>query len=328
MQQPPAFRHQKRAKLWSRTPPAIYPPTLGLIGLALAWRRAPDTFGIAPGLGEMLLGMVTLLWAFTAAAYGVKMFHRPSVVLDEIKTLPGRAGLAALTMSTMLIGTVFIERIPHMAAFLVFFGLLAHLALAAIIGWRLATGPASARLVSPEYHLVFVGPIVSTLTLLPLGYHGLATGIFWLTFGAAVVIWGLSALQFAQKSVPEVLRPLLLIHLAPAALLGTVAFLMGMEQIGLFMLALALVYAAVLLLSVRWLIRAEFSPFWGAMTFPTAAFASLMQIAAAAGFHEGYRWVAGVALIFASFLIPFVAYKIYQMWAKGGLAIKTNAAQA
>jgi len=176
--------------------------------------------------------------------------------------------------------------------------------------------------------LTFVGLIVSPIPAFQLGWYGYSTAIFWAMLVAAVVIWALSAVQFARETPPPPLRPLLAIHLAPAALLGTVAMLLGMPALGIGFGLLAIALLAALLAGGRWLTAAGFTPFWGAFTFPLAAFSLLMMILAGAGYGGTFRVLGGLALIAATFLIPWVAVKVGQMWIKGALAVKTNAAVA
>ncbi|MEZ5767492.1 MAG: hypothetical protein R3D80_07370 [Paracoccaceae bacterium] len=124
--------------------------------------------------------------------------------------------------------------------------ILGHAAVLAIVVMHLVTGPAEARKVTPVFHLTFVGLIVSPIPALQLGWHGYATVIFWAALVAAMVIWALSALQFARETPPPPLRPLLAIHLAPASLLGTVAMLLGYPGLGLTFGIAAIVLLAAL----------------------------------------------------------------------------------
>ncbi|MBD3803999.1 MAG: tellurium resistance protein, partial [Thioclava sp.] len=55
--------------LFRRTPPAMFPPVLGLMGLGIAWRRGVREFALPPDLAELFLGAVTLLALFTLLAY-------------------------------------------------------------------------------------------------------------------------------------------------------------------------------------------------------------------------------------------------------------------
>ncbi|MEJ1998691.1 MAG: tellurium resistance protein, partial [Maritimibacter sp.] len=83
-----------------------------------------------------------------------------------------------------------------------------------------------------------------------------------------------------------------------------------------------------LLVRLRRHVAAGFSPLWGSFTFPIAAFASLMMMLGAAGYDEIFRILGGLALVGATFLIPWILVKVGQMWLKGELAAKTNSAVA
>ncbi len=280
----------------------------------------------------MLLGAVTLLYLFAVVAYLAKVVQRPGVFHEDLRVLPGRAGLAAMMLSGMLLASTLVVFSPITAQVVLSLSVAGHLLLAVTIARDLITGPAEARMVTPVWHLSFVGFIVSPLAALPLGWGGYNTVVLWGgTFAVAVVIWGgVSIRQFIRKDVPPPLRPLLAIHLAPASLLGTVAMLSGSAQLALGFGLLAIVILAGLVGSARWLTKAGFSPLWGgAFTFPLAAFSTLMQVLALYGYGEVFRILGGGAgLVAATLIIPPISWKVVQMWMKGVLAAKTNAAQA
>ena len=328
-QQPPAFSNQGNAvPRWRKTPPALFPSVLGLFGLATAWLRTPDAFGAPAAIGQLLAGAMVLIYLFTAGHYVAKTVARPGVVAEDLKLLPGRAGVAALTMAGMLFASALVPYSAGLATIALVLAIAGHAAVLGIVAYNLATGPVEARKVTPVFHLTFVGLIVSAIPALQLGWHSYANAIFWVTLVAAVVIWALSALQFARETPPPPLRPLLAIHLAPASLLGTVALLLGMPGLGFAFGLAALALFVALLVGVLWITKAGFTPFWGAFTFPLAAFSSLMMILAGAGYGDLYRYIGGLTLVAATFFIPWVAAKVGQMWLKGGLAVKTNAAVA
>jgi tellurite resistance protein len=129
--------------------------------------------------------------------------------------------------------------------------------------------------------------------------------------------------QLSRETIPAPLRPLLAIHLAPAALLGTVAAGFHSEAIwGTFAL-LSSVGILALLAGAFWLLKAGFSPMWGALTFPLAALANFWLT-----LGDMWRIPGGIALVAATLIIPPIAIRIFKDWAKGQLAIKTNAATA
>lgn len=328
--QPPAFKAQSEAQLprWRKMPPAIFPPVLGTFGLATAWGRTVDAFNFTPAVGQILMGAVTLLYLYLAGNYVAKLAKRPGVLADDLKVLPGRAGLAALSMSGMLLAVAVMPFSAPLAKVILALAVAAHALILGLFLKAFLTGPAEARNVTPVMHLTFVGFIVSPFAALPLGWTAFGTFVFWATMAAAVVIWVLSALQFFRQDVPPPLRPLLAIHVAPASLLGTVAMLLGMGTVGLGFGLFAILLVALLLIRAKWVIAAGFSPLWGAFTFPLAAFSSLMMVLGSAGYGEVFRILGAVFLVAATFFIPWVLTKVVQLWLKGQLAVKTNAAVA
>ncbi len=308
--------------LFRRTPPAMFPPVLGLMGLGIAWRRGVGQFALPPDLAELFLGAVTLLALFTLVAYGAKVVRRPGVVFEDLRVLPGRAGLAAGTLTIYLIAA---SLAPYggLATVIFWLGVAVHLGLIAAVIYTLATGPAEQRRVNPTWQLTFSGWIVGAVAGVILGLDSVALVMFWVAMLSAVVIWMISLQQFSRERVPAPLRPLLAIHLAPAALIGTVASAFGAMGIAQAMAILAAGYLLVLVVSIRWLLAGGFSPLWGAFTFPAAATAGCWL--ALGGVWE----LPGALMLTAATLIVVpIALKVLQLWAKGQLAMKTNAAIA
>lgn len=317
---PPQFPPKKPA-LFARMPPAVFPAILGLLGLGLALRLGLRAFGLAPEPADLLLGMASVIWGFAVLAYAVKLGRRAGVLAEDLRVLPGRNGLAAATMGGMAVAASLVPVARDMAAVLLVGALLAHLALtvtSALVACRL---PPDARPVDPGWHLRFAGFIVGAIAASGLGWTGLAEFLLWLCIPLAAVIWAASARQFLLASPPAPLRPLLAIHLAPAALFATVAAMLDHGAIALCFLALGAAILTALTLSLRWIAAAGFTPLWGAFTFPLAAFTSAL-------FVNGLLW-PGLALLAASAaIIPVIAWKTLALWAAGSLSAKTNAAEA
>ncbi|MFO1203631.1 MAG: tellurium resistance protein, partial [Tabrizicola sp.] len=122
---PPEFP-PRRPALFARTPPAIFPPILGFLALALAVRLALARLGLDAGPGELLGGVAVALWAFAAVAYLGKVARRPGVVVEDLRVLPGRSGLAALTMGGMLAATLVSAHAWTLGAILVLGALAGH----------------------------------------------------------------------------------------------------------------------------------------------------------------------------------------------------------
>ncbi len=316
-----------RQTLWRQTPPAIFPPILGLFGLGLGWRRAAGAFSVPPALGELLLGAVSLLFVFALVAYLSKVLRRPGTLVEDLSILPGRAGVSTATMAMMLFSAALAPYSQSLAGAVLIAALAGHGLVIAIVLAVLARGPAEQRRASPVWHLTFVGPIVAPVAGAALGWSALSQAILAVSIPVAGFIWGASLVQLARGlRVPPPLRPTLAIHLSPAALLGIVSALLGHGDLALWFGWLSIAILAMLLLRARALTAAGFSPFWGAFTFPLAAFANLMLLLG--GSHGGpYRVLGGLALVAASIVIPIIAFKVLRMWSAGPLAAKTNAAR-
>ncbi len=323
---PPPPLVDKAPGLWRRTPPAIFPPMLGLFGLGLAWRTMAAQPGLTPlaPVGEAILGATLLLYAFSLVAWLSKPIRRPAVVIDDLRVLPGRAGLAAMTLCLALAAASLVPYAPGLALNIAFADVAVLIVLGMLIAGVLATGPDEQRMVTPIFHLSFAGYILSALTFAQLGLTGFATGILIATTAAATFIWLVSLRQILTRIPPAPLRPLLAIHAAPAALFATVSATLGYPTLaaGFALLALAIVTAIVA--SARWLLAAGFSPLWGALTFPLAATATASIVA----LGQPGLYVGAALLIAATALNPWITFRVIKAWAKGQLAAKTNAATA
>jgi tellurite resistance protein len=317
---PPEFPPRKPAR-FARTPPAVFPVILGLFGLGLALRRGLEAAGLPQEPADQVLGAVALLWGYAVFAYGAKMARRMSVVLEDLKVLPGRLGLAAMTMGGMALAAALAPFAMGLAQGVLVAALLAHLVLAGVTITVLARLPNEARVVNPGWHLSFVGFIVGGLAAPWVDWPGLAVGLVWTTGAVALVIWGASAVQLVRRIPPAPLRPLLAIHLAPASLLATVGAGVGIPVLPMVALALATLILLALVISGRWVLEAGFSAMWGALTFPLAAYASAL-------FALGFD-LAGMGVLVVSLgVVPVIAWRVITLWGSGQLAAKTNAAEA
>lgn len=333
MKRPPIFPAPQfppvKLRAFQRMPPAVFPAIMGLFGLGLALRRGAEVIGYPVAIAEIALGAISLLWVFATLGYLAKLSQRPAVIMEDLAILPGRAGLAAMSLGLFLLAVTISPYSPSVALVLALLGLVLHAVLAGLIITALAKGPAEGRHVTPVWHLSFVGFIIGALTLAPLGYTALAQVIFWGTALVAVGIWAVSLVQLIKRIPPAPLRPLLAIHLSPAALLGLVALMLGMPQVAIGFAVLGGLILFAMVAAGRWITQAGFSALWGAFTFPLAAYASLLLLLGAMkGAHSPWVWLGTLCLFAAIGIVPSIALKILQAWTKGSLAAKTNAATA
>jgi tellurite resistance protein len=322
MYPPPQFP-PRRAALFATTPPAIFPPILGLLGLAAALRVGTTQWGVGAEIADLAAGLVLPLWVFAVCTYIVKISRRSSVILEDLKVLPSRAGLAAGTLGGMVAAGHLAVLSPTAGLGLLYVMLAAHAVLALLTLRVLAGLPEEARMVNPGWHMTFVGFIVAGPVAATLGQDGLARALLYVTAPVALAIWGISLVQLIRRIPPAPLRPMLAIHLAPAALMATTASLTGLHTLALAFGGLTVVILLALLAAARWVTASGFSPLWGAFTFPLAAAATALMLQGGVLGQLGQ----GV-LILCLALVPWIAWRVLKLWPGGRLAAKTNAAEA
>jgi len=309
------------------TPPAVFPVILGTLGLGMVWRNAAIFATPAGAIGDLILAIGVALFAVGFVAYLVKLVRRPGCLTEDMRTVPGRTGLSAMSMSMMLVAGALWPIWPGLAKIILFASLGVHLVVVIAMVIVLLPLPFQARQMTPAWHLAFVGLIVGAMVMIPMGYLALASVIFVISLMAAATIW-LGTMYMYMKSgwPPAPLRPLLAINLGPSALLGMVAIGLGFKGLAVAFLIISVLIFVLLALRFLWLVEAGFSPFWGAFTFPLAAFTSQLVIT--------WIWVPmPIIVVFAAMLvstlaIPPIVVRVVQMWIKGTLAAKSNAARA
>lgn len=309
-----------------RTPPALFPPIMGLFGLGLGWRAAAGAFGITSAIGDLILGATSLLFLFTLAAYLAKPLRRAATVTEDLRVLPGRAGLSAASLCLMLFAATLAAHAAALATGLAVLAFAVHLALVVHHIRLLLTGPAETRVITPVFQLSFAGFIIGGVAANALGHPDIARWLLWANLVPAGVIWGLSARQLTRQIPPPPLRPLLAIHLPPACLFTIVAHAAGLTEAAYAFSALAAAIFLALLVAGRWLTVAGFSPLWGAFTFPMAAFATALVVVSDGRGVLGV--IAGLVLVLATLIVPLIAFRVFKLWPGGKLAAKTNAATA
>lgn len=311
----------RQLPLFARMPPAVFTVVLGLLGLSIAFKRALIAAQLPQGLADLAMGLALGLWVFCAVAYAIKIARRPGVVADDLRTLPGRAGLAAGSVGSLACAAVLGFFLPDVAQSMLMVGLVLQTVLALLMVRSILRAAPAGRGVTPVWHLAFVGSIVGALAAVPLGLDRLATGILWGTIPVAVIVWGISLRQLIRRIPPAPLRPLLAIHLAPASLFASVAGLLQSETVAQGMLLVACAIFVALLAAGRWIIETGFTPLWGAFTFPLAAFGGALLI-------NGWVIAGSVVTVLAMGAVPVIAWRVIRMWPTGALAAKTNAAIA
>lgn len=326
---PPPPELPPRVARFRRVPPAIFPAVLGLLGLVMAWRHAVRVFGLDPALVDMAAGMVTLLFLGCATAYAVKVALRPGVIVEDSRTLPGRTGVAALAVCTLVQAALLAGRSDELATIFLVLGTVGLLVLALLVLPKRLRGTDTAGPLTPAMHLVFVGFVLipAAATPLDIAQEALHWVLSYCTL-SALIVTTLTIRPLLTGDATPPLRPLQTIHLAPPAFLASGSVLIGMPDVAAYALAWAFLVAALLLVRVRWLTEGDFSGFWSAFTFPVTGFAGALLVVSEAHNSDALRIAGGIVLVAATLYIPLIAVRVLKLWASGTLAAKTNAAIA
>ena len=313
-----------------RVPPAVFPAILGLLGLIMAWKIAEQflPFIVGPFV-DIAEGMMTLLFLFFVASYAVKFVIRPGSSIEDVNTLPGRTGLAAMALGFFVLANLFAPRSFRFAAVFLGLGACLLLAIALYVAFHRLRGTDQAGPPTPSMHLVFVGFIVIPGSALPLGVPVTLVEMLSLyCLVAALVVVAVTIKPLITGAGTPPLRPLQGIQLAPPAFLTSACVMTGHSTLATVALVWASAVALLLLLRMRWLTEGGFSGFWSAFTFPVTAFAGALLLYGQMSGLDILRILGGMVLLAATFYIPVIAYRILKLWAKGVLAVKTNASIA
>ena len=250
-------------------------------------------------------------------------------MIEDLRTLPGRTGLAALCIGLMVQAALFASVSQPAAQAALLLGFIGLSGIALFVLPKRLSGSDTAGPNTPAMHLVFVGFILVPGAALPLG---LATGalpwLIWYCTAAALLITALTIGPLLTGEGPPPLRPLQTIQLAPPAFIVTGALMTGATTLGALALVWATLVALGLVLRAKWMTEGGFSGFWSAFTFPVAGFAGALLLSHQAFGWEILRIAAGVLLVAATLYIPVIAFKVLKLWATGMLAAKTNASIA
>lgn len=309
---------------WRITPPAVFPPVLGLLGLALVWRRAAEVLGTPPAIATALFLAASAFFVVLLVCYIARLMNAPETLEAELGTVPGRGGIAAGSLCLLAVAAGLVPLWADGARLMLVAGLTVHALQAGLTVRALCRVEDIRAHTTPTWHVSFVGFIVAPLAAVPLGWTGLSQAILFAALPVAAAILCLCCFRLLRDGVAPALRPLQAIHVAPLALIGTAAYLLGRTGLAVAAACGAILVLSLLLARVRWLIAAGPTPLWGSFTFPLAAFTGLML--ALVPVWDGFRWIGAVALCCASLVVPWIAWRVLRLWPSGALARRGVAA--
>lgn len=292
-------------------PVSLFGSVLGITGLGLAWRKAVPVLGVAPWIGEVLIFAGVLVFAWVAAAYGVKIMRAPHAVREEMDD-PKRISFAAtapLSLQLFAAGVLPLDQV--IAKLMWAAAAAAQFILLLIIMSQWMRGGHPRRIFQPSLLLPAAGLLLGPATAYQLGF----VEIGWMMFSLGMLLWLLFLVLlfdrlFFDMPLTDEERPLLALLITPPALAFISYTALNQQLIDGFarFLFYVMVFFVIIILSqYSRFSRLRFSPRWWSFTFPAAAAAGAAmeyRLAVGTNFPAGFC-VALLAL--ASGLVAYCA---------------------
>lgn len=314
--------------LWRQTPPAAFPVCLGFMSLALGWRNAADVMpGISEDIGNLLLAASTGYFIWFLAFYIRKLIARPAVLMEDMKTPPARAGIAAMAMAMMILAAALLPlgvSVPPIW----WAGVGMQIIASAIVLQAMWRDPPAARHFSSFQYLTFVGPVVGPIAGIPLGYVWQSSLLVTAALVAYVIITTGILLTLRRTPIPAPQRVSVMIFLAPVCMFALGFGLLGNNLAFTGFYWVGSVMALGLLALVPWMIKGGYTPVWGAFTFPIGAFLNVQVMAVAKGHGIWAETGVYAAMVIGTPVVLYLVYRTVMEWVTGGLAKKSGAATA
>lgn len=306
----------------ARIPVSLFAIPVGLLGLADAWRRAADYgWSLAEDVDRLIAWPAAAILAFVLLLYAYKAKCHWSAVLREASH-PVQSSLQALLPLSLLLTVVYFGNVSYGIWLAV--ALLA-LVLNAMIGYRVIAMLANRQLpdnaVTPALYLPVVGgALVGSMALTTLQYSGWAA----MLLGTGLAGWALLEARILgrlfEEPMPEPLRPIMGLELAPPVIATLAAAMIWPELPGKALtvgIGVAVAPFAGVLARYRWWSEVPFSLGFWSFSFPLAALSSIVIEAL---HREGWpAWIGYAVLLAASAAIGFLTIRTLILLLQGKL---------
>ena len=314
-------------------PVAFFGIAVGALAFANLWRVAIRLWHLPAAVGSVTTVAAIVVWLVILAAYGQKWLTRAGEARAEMQH-PVQASFAALGPVSTLLAAQLLQPYAHTVALALFgVAVVAQLALGVYLHGRLWQGGRNRELVTPAIYLPTVAPsFVAGTAAAAFGFHQLGS----LFFGAGMLSWlAIESLILHRAAVhdplPEALRPLLGVQLAPPVVGGVTYLSLSNGTPDLFALALlgyGLYQALLLLRLLPWIRQQAFGPGYWAFSFGVAALPTMVLRMVERGATGPVEWAAPVLFIAANLIVAILVVKTLGLLVRGKLIPASTAPAA
>lgn len=305
-------------------PVSFFGIAVGLLALGNAWRAATPLWHLPPDIAVAVTWLGLAAWLALLALYARKWLRHAADARAEMNH-PVQSSFAALgPVASMLAAMALLPYTPHLALAVFVASVAAQLVLGLWLYGRLWQGGRKPELVTPALYLPAVaqnfvaGTAAATFGWPHLGVLFFGAGLFlWLAIESLVL--GRAAVQ---EPLPEALRPVLGIQLAPPVV-GGVAYMSinggAPDLFAQILLGYGLYQALLLLRLLPWIARQPFTASYWAFSFGVAALPTLAMRLLASGAAGPVEWLAPVLFVAANVFIGLLVLKTLALAARGSL---------
>lgn len=293
-------------------PVTLFASVMGMAGLALAWQKTQQVAGVDYGFNKGLALAVAALFCAVLFAYFLKALRHWGAVKKELDHPVALSFFPAISISLILIGTMFVPLWPQIAYPIWVVGVVLQfvLVLFVVSSWVDKEHFEIVHM-NPSWFIPAVGNVIVPIAGIGFGH----VEVSWLFFSVGIMFWSvLLTIAFNRilfhNPLPPALLPTLAILIAPPAI-GFVAYLKlagGLDNFGRFLYFCGLFFAVFVALQAPRFARLPFFLSWWAYSFPVAAIAiaswEMFRVTGIAGYsYLAWGFVALLTLIVAGLTI-------------------------
>lgn len=311
-------------KPYAPLPVSFFGMAVGLLALANAWHVAARVWQLPVGVANIFTTVGLATWLAVLALYANKWLRQREQAVMEMRH-PVQSSFAALgPVSTLLAAMALLPFSRALAMALFTLAVAAQAALGLWLYGSFWQGGRKPELVTPAIYLPAVAQnFVAGTAAVAFGWPQLGA---WF-FGAGLFSWlAIESLVLGraatQEPMPEGLRPLLGIQLAPPVVGGVTYMALTSGTPDLFaqlLLGYGLYQALLLLRLLPWVRRQAFAPSYWAFSFGVAALPTLAMRLLERGATGPVQWLAPALFVAGNLVIGTLAAKTLLLWAQGRL---------
>ncbi|MFM0615721.1 dicarboxylate transporter/tellurite-resistance protein TehA [Paraburkholderia nemoris] len=305
-------------------PVSFFGIAVGALAFANLWRVAIRVWHLPTIAGDVLSVAALAVWVAVLLAYGHKWLTHAAEGRAEMQH-PVQSSFAALVPVSSLLAAQLLQPYAHSVALALFgVAVVAQLVLGVYLHGRLWQGGRKPELITAAIYLPTVASsFVAGTAAAAFGFHQLG-GLF---FGAGVLSWlAIESMILHRAAVhealPEALRPILGIQLAPPVVGGVTYLSLSSgtpDLIALMLLGYGLYQALMLLRLLPWIRQQAFGPGYWAFSFGVAALPTMAIRMVERGATGPLEWIAPVLFIAANVVIGILVVKTLRLLVRGKL---------